>query len=271
MFYRNFLIIVIFLFTSNCTTSNLKNKSPDIDFENSFTNKGFTLVYTDELYSDKVVTTKVEERSLLILQRNLKKDLSILRALKVDYVFVPNYKDIFSFSPKHSLFVDKFSKQLCGKFRKSHFLGVLNIINRLLEIIKPNYMYLGQKDFQQLYLIKQHVIKKKINTKIIICKTIREKNSFALSSRNRNLTLKEKELASKIYHLLYKEKLFLKKNNLNKFNHYKIGQKILKKGIDKIDYIKLINISNPNKKINRSNFNIFIAYYISNIRLIDNL
>ena len=77
MFYRNFLIIVIFLFTSNCTTSNLKNKSPDIDFENSFTNKGFTLVYTDELYSDKVVTTKVEERSLLILQRNLKKDTQV--------------------------------------------------------------------------------------------------------------------------------------------------------------------------------------------------
>ena len=77
MFYRNFLIIVIFLFTSNCTTSNLTNKSPDIDFENSFTNKGFTLVYTDELYSDKVVTTKVEERSLLILQRNLKKDTQV--------------------------------------------------------------------------------------------------------------------------------------------------------------------------------------------------
>ena len=203
--------------------------------------------------------------------RNLKKDLSILRALKVDYVYVPEYKDIFSFSPKHSLFVDKFSKQLCGKFRKSHFLGVLNIINRFLEIIKPNYMYLGQKDFQQLYLIKQHIIKKKINTKIIICKTIREKNSFALSSRNKKLTLKEKELASKIYHLLYKEKLFLKKNNLNKFNHYKISQKILKRGVEKIDYIKLINISNPNKKIGKSNFNIFIAYYISNVRLIDNL
>ena len=60
-------------------------------------------------------------------------------------------------------------------------------------------------------------------------------------------------------------------NNLNKFNHYKISQKILKRGVEKIDYIKLINISNPNKKIGKSNFNIFIAYYISNVRLIDNL
>jgi len=77
MSYKNYLIILIFLLITNCTTGNLTNISPNIGFENSFINKGFTLVYTNELYSDKVVSTKVEERSLVILQKNLKKDTQV--------------------------------------------------------------------------------------------------------------------------------------------------------------------------------------------------
>ncbi len=77
MFYKNYLILAFFLFTSNCTTSNLTNKNSITVFDNIFINKGFALVYTDELYLDKVISTKVEERSLIILQRNLKKDTQV--------------------------------------------------------------------------------------------------------------------------------------------------------------------------------------------------
>ena len=93
--------------------------------------------------------------------RNLKKDLKILKKLKIDYLFLPPYQDIFSFTPKNKIFLHNFSKKLCGKSRKGHFEGVLNVVNRLLEIIKPKNIFLGLKDFQQLYLIKAHIYKKK--------------------------------------------------------------------------------------------------------------
>ena len=86
--------------------------------------------------------------------------------------------------------MDKLSKILCGKFRKGHFEGVLNVINRFLEIINPKYIFLGIKDLQQLILIDSHIKKNNINTKVIKCKTIREKNGVACSTRNLNLNNK---------------------------------------------------------------------------------
>ena len=83
--------------------------------------------------------------------RNQKKDLKILRNLKVDYLYLPSIKDIYSFKPNNKVFLDKFSKQLCGKYRKGHFRGVLNVVNRFLDIIKPKKLLMGRKDFQQLY------------------------------------------------------------------------------------------------------------------------
>ena len=76
--------------------------------------------------------------------RNLKRDLDILKRFKVNYVFLPTTKEIFSYSVKNKIFLHKFSKKLCGKFRKGHFEGVLNIVNRFLEIINPKYIFLGQ-------------------------------------------------------------------------------------------------------------------------------
>ena len=93
--------------------------------------------------------------------RNIKKDLKQLKKLKINYLYIPSYKDIYGFRPKQKVFLDKFSKKLCGKYRKGHFEGVLNVVNRFLEIIKPKYIFLGKKDYQQLYLIKKTYQKKK--------------------------------------------------------------------------------------------------------------
>ena len=107
--------------------------------------------------------------------RNIKSDIKKLKKLKVNYLYLPTYTNIYSFKTKNKIYIDKFSKQLCGKFRKGHFEGVINVVNRFLEIIKPKYIYLGIKDFQQLTLIERHIKKNKINTKVIKFKTIREK------------------------------------------------------------------------------------------------
>ena len=105
--------------------------------------------------------------------KNYKNDLKVLKRLKVNYLYKPNYDDIYKFKTKNKIFLDRSSKKLCGKYRKGHFKGVVNVVNRLLEIIKPKRIFLGHKDFQQLFLIKKHIKKNKINTKVVSCKTIR--------------------------------------------------------------------------------------------------
>ena len=203
--------------------------------------------------------------------RNTKKDIKQLKKLKINYLYIPTFKDIYGFKPKNKVFLDKFSKKLCGKFRKGHFEGVLNVVNRFIEIIKPRYIILGKKDYQQIYLIKKHIEIRNIRSKIIECNTIREKNGIACSSRNSILNKDQKKIASNIFYYLsdIKKKI---KNNYSLFNVNKIKKDLIYLGATRIDYLENYNIINF-KKIKRPNkkFNLFFAYYIKNTRLIDNI
>ena len=100
------------------------------------------------------------KKDFLNYPKNLKNDLKILKKLKVKYLYKPSFNDLYKFQTKNKIFLDSFSKELCGKFRKGHFKGVLNVVNRFLEIIKPKEILLGNKDYQQLILIKKHIKKK---------------------------------------------------------------------------------------------------------------
>ena len=106
------------------------------------------------------------KRDLNTYPKNNKNDLKILKKLKVDYLFKPSFSDIYNFKTKNKIYLDKFSNELCGQFRKGHFRGVIDVVNRFIEIIEPKRILLGNKDYQQLFLIKKHVKKNKINTKI---------------------------------------------------------------------------------------------------------
>jgi pantoate--beta-alanine ligase len=212
-----------------------------------------------------------EKKDFLNYPRNLKKDLIILKRLNVDLIYLPNLKDIFSFQVKNKIFLDKFSKKLCGKSRRGHFEAVLNIVNRFLEIIKPKYMFLGIKDFQQSYLINMHILKRRINTKVIHCKTIREKNGVACSTRNNNLNRNQFKIASNVFKYLKNKKKLIKKN-LSNFKFLNIKKDLINLGVTKIDYIELYNsetLKRPKNK--REKFKIFIAFYLNKNRLIDNI
>ena len=206
-----------------------------------------------------------DKKDYLKYPRNLKKDLYYLKKNKVDYLFLPSGKNIFNFKPKKKIFLHKFSEKLCGRYRKGHFKGVLDIINRFLEVIKPKFLLLGEKDFQQLFLVNKHIIKNKIKSKVIPCKTIRESNGIACSSRNKKLTKKQLKIASDIYFFLRKNKrklIFFKNNLMKEMHHF---------GVNKIDYIELLNLKTLKKpKNNNEKYNIFIAYYLNKTRLIDN-
>ena len=203
--------------------------------------------------------------------RNTGKDINLLKKLGVNYLYIPTFNDVYGFKPKNKIFLDKSSKKLCGRFRKGHFEGVLNVVNRFLEIINPKYIYLGKKDYQQLYLIKKHIKKRKIKSKIVECETIREKNGVACSSRNFKLNQEQMEIASNIFYYLLNLKKKIRKN-YNLFKIKKIERDIINLGAKKIDYIENYDIKNLKKiKKPKKNFNLFIAYYIQNTRLIDNI
>jgi len=212
-----------------------------------------------------------KKRDFMKYPRNLNKDIKKLKNLKISYLYVPTFNDIYSFKTSNQIYLDKFSKFLCGKFRKGHFEGVLNVVNRFLEIIKPKYIFLGKKDYQQLFLIKRHLVKKKIRTKIIECNTIREKNGIACSTRNAALSKKQTKIASNIYYYLLNLKKKIK-GNQKLFALDKIKKRIKYLGADKVEYVERYDIKSF-KKINKSKskFNLFVAYYLKSTRLIDNL
>ena len=202
---------------------------------------------------------------------NIKKDLLIIKKIKgVDFVYIPKFKDIYNYKRKSKIILYKKDKILCAKFRKGHFEGVLDVMDRLTNLIKPNKIFMGNKDFQQLFLVKKY-LKKKYNADVIGCKTIRNKDKLALSSRNYLLSKKNLALASKIT----KKLIILKKNirfKKNKNKYLLIIKKDLQKYFKiKIDYLELRDVNNLKLSNNIDESRLFVSYYLNKVRLIDNL
>ena len=202
--------------------------------------------------------------------RNIHKDLNLLKRHKINFVFLPSVKDIYSYKTKNDIFLDKFSKNLCGKYRPGHFKGVIDVVNRLVEIINPKKIYLGKKDYQQIILIRKHFSKNNIKIKIIECNTHRDSFGLAESSRNKSLSKTQLNIARKVPQILKKNKIIIKRN----FQNYKLNnlkRQIISLGLNKIEYLKLLNLKTLKYPKTNENFNIFIAYYLGNTRLIDNV
>ena len=210
-----------------------------------------------------------DKKDFIKYPRNLNKDISILRKLKINYLFLPNKKEIYNKGIKKKFMILKKDKILCAKYRKGHFEGVLAVVNRFMTNINSKYLFLGEKDFQQVFLIKKY-LQNKFKTKIIACKTIRNKNKLPLSSRNKLLSkilLKKAENISKI---LFNFRKIVYKNfkNIEQLNFYRSK---IEKLCDKIDYFEIRNLTNLSEKVSKKSFKILIAYKINKVRLIDNV
>jgi pantoate--beta-alanine ligase len=201
---------------------------------------------------------------------NIKKDLTTLKKIKkIDFIYIPKFKDIYENKKKSSIKIENKNKILCAKFRKDHFEGVLDVMDRLTKLIKPKNIFMGKKDFQQLFLVK-NFIEKKYNTKIIGCKTIRNKNKLALSSRNYLFNKNELNDVEKISKKLLNLKMEIKKTkNINKFLQ-KAKIKLEKFLNIKIEYLENRSVKNLSISNNYRNSKIFLSYYFKGIRLIDN-
>jgi len=201
---------------------------------------------------------------------NIKNDLSILKKIKnLDFIYIPQFKDIYENKKKSQIKIKKKDKILCAKYRKGHFEGVLDVMSRLTKLIKPKKIFMGKKDFQQFFLVR-NFIEKKFNTKVIGCKTIRNKNKLALSSRNFLLDKKELKKVEKI------SKTFLSlRNKIKNTSNINLFLQKTKKNLEKFFNIKIEYLENRNtKNLTISNkykgSKIFLSYYYKNIRLIDN-
>ena len=209
--------------------------------------------------------------------RDIRKDLKILKKLKVDFVYLPTEEQIYKNKKLSKINLKKSQKILCAKVRKGHFEGVLNVLNRFVKLISPKIMFMGEKDHQQYYLVRDY-ISKKYTTRVYPCKTIRNLNGVALSSRNRFLSKTEIKTAGLIANKLSRLKnLLYKRNELNNIGTKntrelinKLKKHLINKFNIKIDYMECRNLIDLSTNLNNKPFKLFIAYYLNNVRLIDN-
>jgi pantoate--beta-alanine ligase len=207
--------------------------------------------------------------------RTLERDVQIMQALSNSIiVYAPEVEDIYEGNTVSENFeYDGLENQMEGKHRPGHFDGVGTIVKRLFEIVQPNKAYFGEKDFQQLQIVKKLVSKYNIPVEVIGCPIHREPNGFAMSSRNERLSAIAKEKAAIIYQILSDAKKLFQTNSAEETilfveNEFKKHTEFQLEYFEIADEATLLPVS---EKENDKNYRGFIAIFIENIRLIDNI
>jgi pantoate--beta-alanine ligase len=137
--------------------------------------------------------------------RTLDADLRLAQASGVDCVLLPDYSALYPDAYCYRVTESQLSQQLCGQFRAQHFAGVMTVVLKLLQLVRPTRAYFGEKDWQQLQLVKGMVEAFFIDTEIVACATVRDDDGVALSSRNSRLTGEQRVLAARFAELLQSE------------------------------------------------------------------
>ncbi len=189
-------------------------------------------------------------------------------------VFAPTVEDIYekNISSKHFDF-DGLENQMEGKFRPGHFDGVGTIVKCLFEIVTPTKAYFGEKDFQQLQIIKKLTLKNSMPITIIGCPIYRETNGLAMSSRNERLSDFERNQASIIFETLQKTKELFKTKTVNEVTEW-VKTTFDNNEIFELEYFQIANEETLEpciEKANTHNYRAFIAVFVNNIRLIDTI
>ena len=202
--------------------------------------------------------------------RTIHNDLNLLRNENVDIVFLPIENEILKYKTFYKCPNFKIENILCGKSRPNYFPGVKKIVIKLFDIVQADNSFFGEKDYQQLVVIKKLRDELNFGTKIIPIKTVRNKNGLPLSSRNKYLEINEIEIANKINKICK----YLIPKVKNKLNTTKIlahaKRELRMNGIDKIDYLTILTDTLEKRRSLKSKSRIFIAANVGSTRLIDN-
>ena len=199
-------------------------------------------------------------------------DIKRLESKGCDIIYIPDIDTIYPEGFDLTINIPKLSSVLCGLKRPNHFKGVSTVVAKLLLQSGADYALFGEKDYQQLLIIKSLVKNLDIPCKVLAIETIRDENGLAISSRNQYLNAENRKLANNINKIM-KNAVDIYKNKDLESTIKLVKENFITAGIKKIDYIEirdnnqLNNIENNDK----SNARLFIAVYIDNIRLIDNI
>jgi len=215
-----------------------------------------------------------KQEDLVNYPKTIDNDLSLLKSVYCDMVFTPSAENIYNNNIISQLFnFDGLEHQMEGKFRDGHFDGVGTIVKRLFEIVTPHKAYFGEKDFQQLRIIRKMVEKHQIPVKVVGCEIYRENDGLAMSSRNSRLTKEHRETAPFIFKTLKKAKeQFGTKNALEVINW--VENEFKNQPLLELEYFEiadeetLLPIKNKDQK---QKYRAFIAVFADKIRLIDNI
>lgn len=215
--------------------------------------------------------------------RQMESDKELLQQIGgVDTVFFPDVREMYPEGFRTSVDIKDLTNRLCGLSRGGHFAGVLTVMAKLFNIIKPDAAYFGQKDFQQTVLIKKMVTELNMDVEIKVMPTVRDKDGLALSSRNQYLSEEERQDASCLYQSLLKAKLLV---NAGKTDAKKIINEMVnvispspypphpggRVGV-RIDYVSIVNPDTLEdvREINGKAV-ATLAVWIGKTRLIDNM
>ena len=204
--------------------------------------------------------------------KTLTRDIRIVKNLNVKILFVPNVSFSQNIKFRNPDQYEKFIKVLCGKNRPGHFEGVIMILSKFLDIIKPNYLILGDKDFQQTLIIKKLVQNMFLKTKIKLIKTHRMHSGLALSSRNLLLSNTGRSNAANMFKIMKDIKSRIKNKGLLKTEFINYKNLLISSGFEKVNYLEIRNegdLSDINTK--PAEARLFVSANIENIKLIDNL
>ena len=203
--------------------------------------------------------------------RTIDEDYKMCEEEGVDIIFMPSDSEMYPSRPLVNVTETSLSKGLCGSKRPGHFDGVCTVVTKLFNLIKPNYAVFGKKDYQQLSVIRQLVKDLNYDIKIVAVDTQREVNGLAISSRNQQLTTKEKEKSAVIYKAL---NAMAKSSRTVSSEIIDLGKSILEEESKciHIDYIEVVDRTNLNKLeiIDRPAL-AAIAVKVGKTRLIDNI
>ncbi|MCX8068995.1 MAG: pantoate--beta-alanine ligase, partial [Thermodesulfovibrionales bacterium] len=204
----------------------------------------------------------------------IEKDIEILRGIGTDILFLPENETMYASDFCTYITVKGLSDKLCGLFRPGHFTGVATVVCKLINIVKPSSLYLGQKDYQQLLIIKRMVDNLNMDLKVVPCMTIREKDGLAMSSRNEYLKPDERASATIIFKTLSQVIELIKGKKIscrevkNKM-HSILSQEPL---VSEIQYAGIYDAETLDEIIDYKRTNLLaIAIKIGNTRLIDNM
>jgi pantoate--beta-alanine ligase len=206
--------------------------------------------------------------------RDIEGDSEKLRKEGVDILFMPDSSHIYPEGYLTYIEVGKISGKLCGAFRPGHFRGVATIVAKLLNIVKPNRAYFGQKDYQQTIVIRQMVKDLDMDPDIVTCPTKREKDGLAMSSRNAYLDKEQREAATVIYRCLTEASDLLKSGiiKMNETEEFMQKELLKESAVSKIDYagaydpLTLDELSEPKDEVLLA-----VALRMGETRLIDNM